>query len=114
PPPAEGGKSDEPQQHWDCFTASDARMRKQQVEHNLLPRVAFVGETRPVGVEARMTEHRTPAMSVAVIRDGKLDWSAAWGRLQADGARAGCDSLFQAGSLAKPATVLAALRMRQQ
>lgn len=114
PPPVEGNKSGEPQPHWNCYTASDAPARKQQVERNLLPRVAFTGETRPVAVEKRMTEHKTPAMSVAVIRNGTLDWSATWGRLQADGARAGCDSLFQAGSLAKPATVLATLRMQQQ
>jgi CubicO group peptidase (beta-lactamase class C family) len=114
PPPAESGRSDEPQPHWHCFTVSNAQTRKQQVEHNLLPRVAFVGETKPADVETSMSRHKTPALSVAVIRNGTLDWSAAWGRLQADGARAGCDSLFQAGSLAKPATVLAALRMQQQ
>ena len=112
--PIEDDKPSEPQPHWNCFTASDARMRKQQVERNLLPRVAFVGETKPADVETSMARHKTPAFSVAVIRNGTLDWSAAWGRLQTDGARAGCDSLFQAGSLAKPATVLAALRMQQQ
>jgi CubicO group peptidase (beta-lactamase class C family) len=105
--------ADDPQR-WSCFTASDAQMRKQRVERNLLPRVAFVGETGPVGIEARMARHKTPALSVAVIRNGELDWSAAWGRLRTDGAQAGCDSLFQAGSLAKPATVLAAMRMQEQ
>jgi CubicO group peptidase (beta-lactamase class C family) len=114
PPPIGNDKPAETQQHWNCYTASDASARKQQVERNLLPRVAFLGETKPVGIEARMVEHKTPAMSVAVIRNGALDWSAAWGRLQVDGARAGCDSLFQAGSLAKPATVLATLRLQQQ
>ena len=114
PSPTEGDKPSEPQQHWNCFTASDASTRKQQAVRNVLPRVAFTGETKLVAIEARMAKHKTPAMSVAVIRDGALDWSAAWGRLQADGARAGCDSLFQAGSLAKPATVLATLRMQQQ
>ena len=113
-PTGDGDASREPQPHWDCFTANDALDRKQQVEHGLLPRVAFTGETQPAGVETRMALHKTPAFSVAVIRNGALDWSAAWGKLQADGAPAGCDSLFQAGSLAKPATVLAALRMRQQ
>lgn len=113
-PPAEGNKSGEPQPHWNCFIANDAQTRKQQVERNLLPRVVFTGETKPVAIEVRMAAHKTPAMSVAVIRNGALDWSAAWGRLQADAARAGCDSLFQAGSLAKPATVLATLRLQQQ
>lgn len=113
-PPAGTGTPAGQSQRWDCLAQDDAGIRKRQVEGNLLPRVAFLGETRPAGVEARMARHKTPALSVAVIRNGELDWSAAWGRLQADGAQAGCDSLFQAGSLAKPATVLAALRMQQE
>lgn len=103
-----------PHQAWKCHTASGAQARKRKVVRNLLPRVAFVGESQPASVESRMNRHGTPAFSVAVIRNGTLDWSAAWGRLHADGARADCDSLFQAGSLAKPATVLAALRLQQQ
>lgn len=100
--------------HWTCMTASDAQARRVQVEEALLPNVAFTGETRPANVEARMAEHKVPALSVAVIRNGALDWSAAWGALETGSGRAGCDSLFQAGSLAKPVTVLAALRMQQQ
>lgn len=100
--------------HWTCMTASDAQARRLQVQDMLLPSVVFTGETRPSNIEARMAEHKVPALSVAVIRSGTLDWSAAWGALGSDGARAGCDSLFQAGSLAKPVTVLAALRMQQQ
>lgn len=100
--------------HWSCYVASDAQARKQQVERDMLPRVVFIDETQPVSIESRMAKYKTPAFSVAVIHNGKLDWSAAWGQLQIDGARAGCDSLFQAGSLAKPVTLLAALRMKQE
>lgn len=113
-PVAASGDADVQQARWACHAADGALARKQQVMRGLLPRVAFTGETPPATVEARMAEHKVPALSVAVIRDGQLDWSAAWGRLQADGAAADCDSLFQAGSLAKPATVLAALRMQEQ
>ena len=102
------------QPRWHCFTAEDAQDRKQQVEHGMLPRVVFVGESQAISIESRMVHYKTPALSVAVIRRGKLDWSAAWGQLQIDGVVAGCDSLFQAGSLAKPVTLFAALRMQQQ
>ncbi len=51
---------------------------------------------------------------MAVLHGGKLQWSAAWGQLEIGGARAGCDSLFQAGSLSKPVTLLAALRLREK
>lgn len=108
----EANKPAELQQHWRCQTASDAQARKAQVEHGMLPPVVFDGESKPVSVESRMALYKTPALAVAVIHHGQLDWSAAWGRLQTDGAPADCGSLFQAGSIAKPATVLAALRLK--
>lgn len=97
-----------------CVVASDAQLRRQQVLQDLLPNVVFTGETQPEAIDMRMAALRVPALSVAVIRGGALDWSDAWGRLTQDGAAADCDSLFQAGSLAKPVTVLAALRMAEQ
>jgi CubicO group peptidase (beta-lactamase class C family) len=102
------------QRHWSCFTASGAQVRKQQVERGMLPNVVFAGESQPTTVQTRMTWHKVPAVSVAVIRNGKLDWSATWGRLKIDGPRAGCSTLFQAGSLSKPVTLLAALRIAEQ
>lgn len=97
---------------WSCKTADPALRRKSEVTKHLTTRVAFIGEAPAVDVESRMALHRVPAFSVAVIHDGALDWSASWGVLHHDGASAGCNSLFQAGSLAKPATALAALRMQ--
>ena len=108
----EDRKQAELQQNWSCYTASDAQARKEQVEHGMLPHVVFDGEIKPVSVETRMAMSKTPALSVAVVHNGKLDWSAAWGQLQTDGADADCGSLFQVGSIAKPVTLLAALRMK--
>lgn len=107
---AEDSKQD--QQHWSCYTASGAQTRKQQVEYDMLPRVVFAGETKPDSVESRMAMYNTPALSVAVIHNGKLHWSATWGQLQTDGTSADCGSLFQAGSIAKPVTLFAAIRMK--
>ncbi|MDT0581094.1 serine hydrolase domain-containing protein [Brumicola blandensis] len=105
-------KHPEYQKVWNCYTASDAQARKKQVTEGILPYMVFEGETKPVSVETRMSMSKTPAFSVAVIHQGKLDWSEAWGKLQNDGSNADCGSLFQAGSLAKPFTLLAALRMK--
>jgi CubicO group peptidase (beta-lactamase class C family) len=102
------------QDRWRCTTVADAEDRKQSVVKNVFPRVVFEGETKAAEMASRIAEHRTPALSVAVIHKGKLDWSAAWGRLNADGAAAACDTLFQAGSIAKPVTLFAAFRMKQQ
>jgi len=99
---------------WLCQLAPGALERKHQVEQSLLPQVLFVGETQPEPLAARMAAHRVPGLSVAVLRAGRLDWSASWGTGSLGGRALDCDSLFQAGSLAKPVTVLAALRMQQQ
>lgn len=99
-------------QPWLCYTASGAEVRKKQVTEGILPYIVFEGETQPVSVETRMKMSKTPALSVAVIQKGQLDWSAAWGVLQEGGGAVDCASLFQAGSLAKPVTLMAALRMK--
>ena len=98
---------------WHCFTASDAKERRTSVERGMLPRVVFEGRSQPATLDGRMIQHKVPALAVAVIRQGRLDWSAAYGSLGSNFGLAGCDSLFQAGSLAKPVTLLAALRMRR-
>jgi CubicO group peptidase (beta-lactamase class C family) len=112
-PHAEGARIDPPR-HLACFTTEAAQERKQQVVRSILPNVFFTGETKPSSIEDRMLHYKVPALSVAVIHAGKLDWSAAWGEVQIGGSRTGCESLFQAGSLAKPVTLLAALRMQRQ
>jgi len=98
--------------HWNCYVASDAHERKNKVENGILPQVVFDGEINPGNIEMEMANSKTPALSVAVIHKGKLDWSATWGNLKRSGAQANCSSLFQAGSLAKPLTVLAAMRIK--
>ena len=97
-----------------CFVADHALPRKQQLVQNMLPSVVFANESLAEPIATRMRWHKVPALSVAAIHKGKLDWTEAWGELKIGGAAAGCGSLFQAGSLSKPVTVLAALRMKQQ
>jgi len=99
---------------WTCQSAPGADARLAQVRDGLLPRVSFVDEPAPVfSIDGRRTHHRVPALSVAVIRAGAIDWTAAFGEAQA-GTAADCGTLFQAGSIAKPATLLALLRLREQ
>ncbi|MBI2686787.1 MAG: beta-lactamase family protein [Acidobacteria bacterium] len=57
--------------------------------------------------EASMAEHKTPAVSVAVIRDGSLQWARTYGIGTSTG------TLFQAASISKPVTAMAALHMAQ-
>ncbi len=106
-------RSSEPET-WSCVAGPDAQARRQQVADHIQPRVIFEGEDVRGGVLDRMAVHHVPALSVAVIKEGKLDWTAAWGALEAGGTKADCSTLFQGGSLAKPTTLVAALRMKQE
>ncbi len=56
---------------------------------------------------ASMAEHKTPAVSVAVIRDGAVDWARSYG------IGASTMTLFQAASISTPVTAMAALHMAQ-
>lgn len=89
-----------------------AAARRHAVEQGMLPPVVFEGEVQPQTLAARMAEHGVPGLAVAALRSGEVDWVAVYGRRAAQAPAVGCATLFQAGSLAKPATVLAALRLR--
>lgn len=87
----------------------------ERVESGLLPPVTIVGEpTRTMRLAERMAHHRVPAVSVAVIEDGRIAWSRAYGSLDRGGARPATErTLFQAGSLSKPLTAAASLTLVQ-
>lgn len=57
--------------------------------------------------EETMAEHRTPAVSVAVIRNGTVEWARTYGL------GVSASTMFQAASLSKPVTAMAALHMAQ-
>jgi CubicO group peptidase (beta-lactamase class C family) len=53
-----------------------------------------------------------PAVSVAAIRAGEVDWAEAWGMSDRErAATASARTLFQAGSISKPVAALVALRL---
>ena len=82
------------------------------MEQSVSPLVVIQGEQHsPVSLAMRMSQLNVNAVSIAVVRDRKLDWARAYGF--ADKERkiaARPDTLFQAGSISKPLTALAALR----
>ena len=88
---------------------------RNEIESGLRGAVVFEGETPPRHTVAeRMAHHNVPGLSVTLIKDGEIAWTAGYGLLEADGAIAVDENtLFQAGSIAKPVTVLAAMRMAE-
>lgn len=89
-----------------------AAIDKVAVESNLLTAVSVTN--RPpvrMNIADRMLRYGVPGVSVAVIRDGRLAWSGAYGVRRAGGAPVTSSTIFQAASLSKPVTALGALRL---
>lgn len=67
-----------------------------------------------LGVPELLAQFNVPAVSVAVIRDFKIEWARAWGVKDVKtGEAATVDTLFQAASISKPVAAMASLRAVQ-
>lgn len=85
------------------------------VEHGLTSAVVLAGKPAPRRtIEAEMRRLNVPGVSVAVLHGGTIDWAKGYGVTRAGGPPVTPDTLFQAGSISKPVTALAALRLVQQ
>ncbi len=63
-------------------------------------------------IQQRMEVYGVPAVSVAVVHDGRLDWARAWGWADVASKREATPStLFQAASMSKSVAALGALTM---
>lgn len=61
-----------------------------------------------------MAEFHVPGVSVAVIKDFKIDWAKGYGVADVEnGMRVDADTLFQAASISKPVAAMAAVRAAQ-
>ena len=81
------------------------------MERSVSPLLVIRGEhLAPVSLAQRMAQLNVRALSIAVVRNGKLDWARAYGYADREWRiRATPETLFQAGSISKPLAALAAL-----
>lgn len=71
---------------------------------------AFIEARLPLA--ARMAALEVPGVSVAVVRDGQIDWARGWGVRDVETcAPVTADTRFQAASISKPVTAAVALRL---
>lgn len=95
-----------------CTVASaDAISR---IEQGLVPAQTVKGappQKRTLADEMRRL--KVPGVSIAVIHDGKIAWTRGYGVTRVGGPAITPTTLFQAASLSKPITAVAALRMVQ-
>ncbi len=93
-------------------TTLAARIRR--VENGLATPVMVAGQGPGASLTDRMRALNTPAVSIAVINDGRIEWARAYGVLEAGGAApADTSTLFQAASISKPVATVGALLLVQ-
>jgi CubicO group peptidase (beta-lactamase class C family) len=84
-----------------------------RIERGLLPPIVIRGRPLPLSsIEERMRQLRVPGVSVAVIRGGSIAWAKGYGLAsERPKRRLTKDTLFEAGSISKEVTAVAALRL---
>ncbi len=84
------------------------------VENGLISPVRIKGRV-PEKLLARMKERRVPGLSVAVINNYRIEWAKGYGLADSQSATPVTpETLFQAASISKPVTAVAALKLVEQ
>ena len=82
-----------------------------EVENGLLPMVLIEGE-KPFNIEERMKYYKVPGISVAVIKDFKVEWYKHYGVMDAELNNPVTDeTIFNVGSLSKGVSALTILSL---
>jgi CubicO group peptidase (beta-lactamase class C family) len=90
---------------------ADERIRRMQ---QILQPVLVKGEApKTTPLADRMAELKVPAVSVAVIHEGRIQWARGFGVTRIGGPAVTPDTLFQAASISKPVFALAVMRLVQ-
>lgn len=96
--------------------AGELEDRIQRVENGLRESVALRGQP-PVrfSITERMRQLKVPGVSVAVVRNGKVEWARGYGVTSVTGEKpVTAQTLFQAASISKPVAAMVALRLVEQ
>ena len=95
---------------------SSIQQRIQQIESGLLPEVVVAGRPKPaMSIRERMDFYGVPGVSIAVINNHTIKWAKAYGLSNVNRAdNVTPQTLFQAASISKPITAMAALWLVQK
>lgn len=94
----------------------DVVRKIQQVETGLRSAVELAGE--PIinyTITDRMKHYKIPALSIAVVNNGQIEWAKGYGYLSSDSLqKVDTKTLFQAASISKPISALGVLKLVEQ
>jgi len=90
--------------------------RQRLLETQLLPAVGFTEHPTPRwSVTQRMHRYRVPGLSVALISNGVIEWTAAYGNSTVtDGRPIQTSTLFQSASISKWVTAVGVLKLAEE
>lgn len=90
--------------------------RISRVENGLQPRLQVIGFDVPkYNVEERLKELGIPGVSVAVFKDGAIEWAKGYGMADSTEQRpVTTETLFQAGSISKAVAAIRALQLVEE
>jgi len=92
-----------------------ASQRRQDVQDHLCRYIVLRGHgVGTMSLAEQMAALHVPAVSVAAIRDGRIDWARAYGVVSLGGPPATTKTLFGAASIAKPLTAVGVLKLVQE
>jgi CubicO group peptidase (beta-lactamase class C family) len=94
---------------------ADLNARIARIENGLLPPVIIKGQqTTAINIADRMAHYKVPGVSVAFFDHGQILWTRTYGFADvASKNPVTTETLFQAASISKPVSALAALRLVQ-
>lgn len=92
------------------------RQKIQRIESGLIPANIIVGEPdKTFTLSDRMKYFNVPGISIAVIKDHKVEWAKSYGVKEA-GTKdtVGLNTMFQAASMSKPITAMIAMKLEEE
>ncbi|SDC64310.1 CubicO group peptidase, beta-lactamase class C family [Algoriphagus faecimaris] len=97
-------------------TSNELENGKARLENEIRGQVKFLEEQENLSsIKDKMVDYKIPALSLAVISQGKIAWTETYQNENFEQQpKLDCTSIFQAASLSKPVTFLAALRMHAE
>ena len=90
----------------------DVETRVQKIIGGLRPPVAIAGQPHAM-LQERMDALHVPGVSIAVVRNGAIEWARGFGVTTKGASSVSPDTLFQAGSISKPVAAVAVLALIQ-